>query len=99
MTIHRNKWRKYIWKFRFTCYYKDENSNKVISNVIFAGCPLTQAIQDDSTASAHGDGLAKGEEDKTSTFIVDTQGRRGDLNVTVEGPNSVAKVLTNTKDT
>ena len=69
-----------------------------ISNVVFTGCPLTQAIQDNSTASAHGDGLAKGEEDKTSTFIVDTQGRRGDLNVTVEGPNSVAKVRITIKD-
>ncbi len=59
---------------------------------LFAGCPLTQTIQDASTARAFGDGLLKGEEDKPSTFLVDTQGRRGELNVTVEGPNSVAKV-------
>ncbi len=39
-----------------------------------------------------GDGLIKGEEDKPSTFFVDTQGRRGELKVDVEGPNSVAKV-------
>ncbi len=56
------------------------------------GCPLTQTIGDSGSANAFGDGLLKGEEDKTSTFFVDTQGRRGDLKVNVEGPNSVAKV-------
>ena len=69
-----------------------ELNNHFCSIQFVAGCPLTQTIQDASTATGRGDGLLKGEEDKTSTFFVDTQGKRGDLNVTVEGPNSVAKV-------
>ena len=64
----------------------------ILLNILIVGCPLTQTIQDNSTASATGEGLFKGVEDKTSTFFVDTQGRRGDLSVSVEGPNSVAKV-------
>ncbi len=60
--------------------------------MLFVGCPLTQSIQDNATVQCFGDGLIKGEEDKPSTFFVDTQGRRGELKVDVEGPNSVAKV-------
>ena len=44
--------KKIYLKIQIHMLYKDENSNKVISNAIFAGCPLTQAIQDNSTASA-----------------------------------------------
>ena len=53
--------------------------------VTYTGCPIRQEIMDSGSASAYGDGLQKGEEDKPATFFVDAGGRQGDLDVTVDG--------------
>jgi len=55
------------------------------------GVPFTQHVGDSVSVTAIGDGLVKGEEDRPTTFFVDTQGHRGDLSVQVDGPNSIAK--------
>lgn len=53
--------------------------------VPLSGCPIRQDIVDSGTASAYGDGLQRGEEDKPATFYVDSGGRQGDLDVSVDG--------------
>ena len=53
--------------------------------VVFAGCPIKQEIIDASTATAYGEGLERGLEDKPTSFYVDSKGQRGELVVQVEG--------------
>ncbi|XP_050389012.1 filamin-B isoform X3 [Patella vulgata] len=56
------------------------------------GSPFTQEIGEGALPSAHGDGLYRGEEDKTAGFTIDSRGFNGEPTVQVDGPNSMAKV-------
>ncbi|XP_074658482.1 filamin-B-like isoform X2 [Tubulanus polymorphus] len=56
------------------------------------GSPITQRIDDGvDYITVTGDGLIRAEEDKPAFFRVDTNGRKGELFVQVDGPNSIAK--------
>ncbi|KAK3589648.1 hypothetical protein CHS0354_015146 [Potamilus streckersoni] len=55
------------------------------------GCPFRQEISDGGLPTASGDGLYFGQENKISTFHVDVGRRKGNLQVSVDGPNSMAK--------
>jgi hypothetical protein len=49
------------------------------------GCPIRQEIIDATSATAYGEGLERGFEDKSTSFYVDSKGHRGELVVQVEG--------------
>lgn len=51
----------------------------------YPGTPIRQEIGDTSTATAHGDGLVKGQENHPATFYVDSHGKKGNLEVQVDG--------------
>lgn len=53
--------------------------------VLIAGCPIKQEIIDNTCATAYGEGLERGFEDRQTTFYVDSKGHRGELVVQVEG--------------
>ncbi|XP_067668833.1 filamin-C-like isoform X2 [Haliotis asinina] len=55
------------------------------------GSPFTQEIGEGALATAHGDGLYRGEEDKPATFFVESGGITGEPTIQVDGPNSIAK--------
>ncbi|XP_078312685.1 filamin-C-like isoform X3 [Crassostrea virginica] len=55
------------------------------------GCPVIHTIDDAGMPTASGPGLYKGLEDKESVFYLDIGRRTGDLDITVEGPSSLAK--------
>ncbi|XP_062567858.1 filamin-A-like isoform X3 [Saccostrea cucullata] len=55
------------------------------------GCPVIHTIDEGGLPSASGPGLYKGQEDKEAVFYVDVGKRSGDLDIKVEGPNSIAK--------
>ncbi|KAK3094337.1 hypothetical protein FSP39_000435 [Pinctada imbricata] len=67
------------------------NDGKHVTYIQIAGCPYVQNIDEGGMPTAHGNGLHRGEEDKVATFCVDVGQRQGDLDVRVDGPNSIAK--------
>ncbi|XP_056004557.1 filamin-C-like isoform X2 [Ostrea edulis] len=55
------------------------------------GCPVMHNIEEGGLPTAAGPGLYKGQEDKEAVFSVDVGKRSGDLDIKVDGPNSIAK--------
>ncbi|KAL3847647.1 hypothetical protein ACJMK2_018549 [Sinanodonta woodiana] len=64
---------------------------KYVTCIKVQGCPFKQEISDGGLPTASGDGLYYGQENKISTFHVDVGRRKGNLQVSVDGPNSIAK--------
>lgn len=52
------------------------------------GSPFTQEIGEGALATAHGDGLYRGEEDKPATFFVEAGGITGEPTIQVDGKYS-----------
>lgn len=55
------------------------------------GCPIQQHIEDTFTPSVSGEGLIHAFENRPTSFTVNASGRSGDLSVSVDGPNSIAR--------
>ena len=49
------------------------------------GSPFTQEIGEGVLPPAYGDGLYRGEEDKSATFFIDARGMTGEPSVQVDG--------------
>ncbi|XP_060571832.1 filamin-A-like isoform X3 [Ruditapes philippinarum] len=83
----------YLWK---DYLYEPEEPGKYQIYIKYGGfqipgCPFTQDIADGGLPSASGSGLFFAEEDKPAVFNVEVGRRKGDLRVSVSGPNSIAK--------
>ncbi|KAL8594781.1 hypothetical protein ACOMHN_047499 [Nucella lapillus] len=62
------------------------------NSVQMPGCPFTQEIGQGELPPVYGDGLYKGEEDRSAVFYIDARGLSGgEPSVQVDGPNSMAK--------
>ncbi|KAL4220761.1 hypothetical protein ACF0H5_021155 [Mactra antiquata] len=90
----------YLWKDYI--YEPEEPGNYRIyikyGGFELPGCPFTQDIADGGLPTASGQGLFFGEEDKPTQFNVDVGRRKGDLRVSVSGPNSIAKCSVDPQD-
>ncbi|XP_062603347.1 filamin-C-like isoform X1 [Saccostrea cucullata] len=68
-----------------------KRDGKHLTQISIGGCPVIHTIDEGGLPSASGPGLYKGQEDKEAVFYVDVGKRSGDLDIKVEGPNSIAK--------
>lgn len=67
------------------------STQMTFNGVQIPGCPIQQQIEDNFLPTASGDGLIKGIENRPASFDINANGQRGDLNVRIEGPNTIAR--------
>jgi len=65
-----------------------------VSSLLLLGTPITQNIIDTATlVSAFGQGLQTAEKGQTAKFMIETSGKRGNIEVHVKGMSAVSSVI------